>query len=290
MVFSSPVSLRSLLLAAALAGPLPPAQAADLVLGIQPVLSPERTVEVYAPLADYLGERTGHTVHIEPSRNFYSYWTRMNRGEFDLALDAAHFTGYRIRKLGYEVLAALPDTVSYTLVSAGDNLIFSSDELVGKPVATMGPPSLGAIRLEQLYDNPMREPLFRTTNTAEESVEMVLRGEAVAAMVPTPLVSEYPNLNTIQVTAPTPHLAFSAGDRVPLNVRVALRTTLIGMSKDERGREILSQARLAGFVPTDAETYAAFSGLLEHSRVSLHSEKREWNANTTDVALAAPAK
>ncbi|MCB1738596.1 MAG: PhnD/SsuA/transferrin family substrate-binding protein [Gammaproteobacteria bacterium] len=282
------LSPRSLVLAACLAVPLLPASADEFVIAVQPVLSQARTMEVYAPLADYLSERTGHEIRIEPSRNFYSYWTRMNRGEFDLVLDAAHFTGFRIKNLGYEVIAALPDTVSYSLVSAGSDLILSADELIGKPVATMGPPSLGAIRLEQLYDNPMREPLFLTTDTASDAIDMVLSGKAVAAMVPTPMVNGYRKLNTIQITESTPHLAFSAAKRVPLNVRVALRTALIGMNSDERGSEVLAALRLPGFELTDTETYTAFAGLLEHSRVRLRPNDRK--VEVTDVALAPPAE
>ena len=134
----------------------------------------------------------------------------------------------------------------------------------------------------------MREPLFLTTDTASDAIDMVLSGKAVAAMVPTPMVNGYRKLNTIQITESTPHLAFSAAKRVPLNVRVALRTALIGMNSDERGSEVLAALRLPGFELTDTETYTAFAGLLEHSRVRLRPNDRK--VEVTDVALAPPAE
>lgn len=256
---------RQTILAAALTAPLA-ASAADYTLAVQPVLTPERTTEVYTPLADYLSERTGLNIRIETSRDFYSYWTRIKREEFDFVLDAAHFTGYRAKNMGYQVLAALPDTVSYSLVSGPDHLIFSADELVGQPVATMGPPSLGAIRLEQLFDNPMREPLFRTAGTASEAIDMVRSGRVLAAMVPTPMVSRFDDLNTIAITEPTPHIAVSAAPHVPLQARVALRGVLTHMDNDARGNEVLAEMRLIGFEPASAKRYLPYARLIENSR------------------------
>lgn len=279
------------LIAAALCAPFATPFADSFTLAVQPVLTPDLTREAYAPLAEYLSARTGHDIRIETSRDFYSYWTRINREEFDFVLDAAHFTGYRAKNMNYQVLAAVPDTVSYSLVSGGDNLIFSPDELVGRPVATMGPPSLGAIRLEQLYDNPMREPLFRTAGTASEAIDMVRDGRAVAAMVPTPMVAQFADLNTIQVSAATPHIAVSAAPHVPQEVRVAIQGLLARMSKDEAGNQVLTTIRLAGFELASETRYLPYAELIESSRAQLNPTGATAPKRITKhLALASPAE
>lgn len=248
---------------------LPLAGAADTYrLAVQPVLTEARTAEFYAPLADYLSERTGQSVQIVTSRDFYSYWTRLNRGEFDFTLDAAHFTGYQLKNLGYQVLASLPDTVSYTLITAEDRLVLSADELIGKPVATMGPPSLGAIRLEQLYDNPMREPRLISTATAIESIEMVRSGRVAAAMVPTPLIAGQSDLNSVLTTTPTPHLALSSANTVPTDVRVAVQATLLSMSSDPQGSAVLVALQIPRFQSARATRYLPYASLIENSRAN----------------------
>ena len=195
---------------------------------------------------------------------------------------------------GGSAFASTLNTGDYRLDVAGGALTFNNRLELSLArqslrLSTLGPAlGLGAIRLEQLYDNPMREPLFLTTDTASDAIDMVLSGKAVAAMVPTPMVNGYRKLNTIQITESAPHLAFSAAKRVPLNVRVALRTALIGMNSDERGSEVLAALRLPGFELTDTETYTAFAGLLEHSRVRLRPNDRK--VEVTDVALAPPAE
>ena len=120
--------------------------AAEYFLAVQPILPEKELKESYQPLADYLSAETGHTITISTERNFLFYWTKMRKKEkgFDLVLDAAHFTDYRIKKQGYTVLAKLPDTVSFSIVSSEDNFILDVDELIGLRVATMPSPSLGA--------------------------------------------------------------------------------------------------------------------------------------------------
>lgn len=284
--------ITSTLALSALIGLSQTVTAGSYTLAIQPVLSAQRTIAVYTPLAQYLSAHTGHDIRIETSRDFYSYWTQMNRGEFDFLLDAAHFTGYRAKNMGYHVLAAMPDTLTYSLVSSSEHLVLGADELVGQPVATMGPPSLGALRLEALYSNPMREPHTRSVSTATDAIDMVRDGRAVAAMVPTPLAAEHNDLNIVLVTEPTPHLAVSASPKVPYDVRIAIQGALLGIKKDAEGGKILSDLRFVGFETTSAERYLPYAALIESSRVNLAlpSGNKTKPVAATDLALVQPAE
>ncbi len=284
-------TLKLALVAAVLAGSSTALHAAEFTLGIQPILSPNETISSFKPLADYLNRVTGHTIKIKTSQNFFTYWKRSQRGDFDLMLDAAHFTGYRAKHMNYTVLAKVEDSVSYTLVTAADNLIFDPSELVGKSVATIGPPSLGAIRLEQMFPNPMREPLIRTVSNSKEAINQVLAGQSVAAMVPTPLVGQFEGLNTVQITASAPHIALSASTKVPARVQSMIQKALLEAADSEQGRKMLETISLTGFENSDESVYAPYARLLEEGRLSLHGTQppsTEQDFMLTAVAMATP--
>ena len=60
-------------------------------------------------------------------------------------------------------------------------------DLTGRTIATLGAPSLGAVRLAELYPNPLRQPVIIEVDNSQQAVERVLYGQSRAAIVPTPV-------------------------------------------------------------------------------------------------------
>ncbi len=256
------VRLLCVLLALGLVAPA--ASAAIWQLAIQPILPRDRTVKAYTPLAEYLSRATGETIRIRASHNFVDYWESMRQPPgFDLVLDAAHFTDFRNQRMGYQVLAKLPDTVTYSLVTREDTLLFEPAELIGKRVATIPPPSLGGLRLARMFPNPLRQPVVIATRNAQESIDRLKRKQALAALAPTPLIRGDDSLNVVTTTDPVPHMALSASPRVPAELRVRLRTALLQASQRPAGKAMLEAIRLPGFVPADNRLYRGYARLLE---------------------------
>ncbi len=240
------------------------AEAAIWQLAIQPILPRERTVKAYTPLAEYLSQATGETIRIRASHNFVDYWESMRQPPgFDLVLDAAHFTDFRNQRMGYRVLAKLPDTVTYSLVTLEDTLLFEPAELIGKRIATIPPPSLGGLRLTRMFPNPLRQPVVIATRNAQESIDRLKRKQTLAALVPTPLIRGDDSLNVVTTTDPVPHMALSASPRVPASLRMKLRTALIEASQRPSGKAMLEAIRLPSFVPADNRLYRGYAQLLE---------------------------
>ncbi len=252
-----------LLLVLLLAPPLP-AEAAIWQLAIQPILPRDRTVAAYAPLAEYLSRATGETIRIRASHNFVDYWESMRQPPgFDLVLDAAHFTDFRNRRMGYRVLAKIPDTVTYSLVTREETFLFEPAELIGRRVATIPPPSLGGLRLAQMFPHPLRQPVVVATRNAQEAIERLKRRQALAALVPTPLIRGDTSLNVVTTTDPVPHMALSASPRVPPALQAALRAALLAAGNRPDGRAMLDAARLPGFEAADNRLYRGYARLLE---------------------------
>ena len=172
---------------------------------------------------------------------------RQNNG-YDLVLDAAHFTDYRTKKLGFKVLAKIPDTVSYSLIVGSGALVIDPIELIGKTVATPGAPSVGAARLNAMYPNPVRQPVIVDSGTAEESIQMLLKNKVQAAMVPTPLVSQQMaqggGISVVTTTEPIPHIALSAAPRPNAELREKVRAAVVnapnteGRAQDAQGHQL----------------------------------------------------
>jgi len=241
------------------------AQAAEYKLAIQPILSQHELIKIYQPLADYLTKATGHTITIATQRNFLFYWTKMRRGNkgFDLVLDAAHFTDYRIKKQGYTVLAKLPDTVSFSIVTSEDNFILDVEELIGMRVATMPSPSLGSLRLEELFPNPMRIPTYVWELNTTVAVDNIKSGAVDAAIIPTRMASTYENLNTVLTTEPVPHMALSASPDIPADVANTIRQALVNANTTDNGKKMLAQINMEKFEAADNDTYDGYAELLK---------------------------
>lgn len=242
-----------------------PLQALDLQLSIQPVLPREQILQAYQPLADYLSELSGHNISVKAHHNFLAYWADMRRSRgFDLVLDAAHFTDYRIQKKNYEVLAKLPDTVSFSIVTHEDDTIFEMEELVLKRVATMVSPSVGGIRLMNWFTDPLRQPRIVYAKNSNDAAQMVLDKKAFAAIIPTALVGGFEGLYMVDTAEPLPHMGFSAGPQVPADVKAAIKQALVTAKDTPRGQEMLTKINFAEFVATSADEYRGYERLLRN--------------------------
>ena len=254
--------LQLTLLLAIASGPLP-AAGEPVRLAIQPILTAESTAEYYGPLITYLREQTGLPVELATSSNFLTYWTQMKRGDYDLVLDAAHFTDYRIRELDYVPLAKMPGEVSYSLVTHPDTFIFEPAELNGKPVASLASPSLGMVRMLDLFPNPLRQPRILEAATTEAIIEMIESGEAVAGVIPTPLLNTYTQFNVVLTTEPAPHMTFSASPRLPAEARDRLQRALLEAGNTAEGQAMLEAIGFTALERPEVTIYSGYADLLE---------------------------
>lgn len=243
-------------------------QPQTLTLTVQPVLTPEKTIKAYAPLASYLSKATGKKIVVKAHVNFMAYWSTISKSpKYDFILDAAHFTDYRIKKMKYVVLAKIPDGVSYSIITLDENLLLDPQELIGKRVATLGSPSIGAARLDALFPNPLRQPISVEVANVDEGIKRLLSKNVFAAILPTPIVSremaQGKPINVVTTTKQVPHIALSASPSVDANTREAIRNALVNAHKTPAGRDMLKKIGFARFDPAKAEIYAGQSDLLK---------------------------
>jgi ABC-type phosphate/phosphonate transport system substrate-binding protein len=229
---------------------------------VQPIYKPDKIKAIYQPFVEYLKKETGATFNVIAEKSFLTYWIKMKKGKYDLIMDAAHFTDYRITHMDYQVLVKMPDTVTFSLITNSKEFIFDEKELVGKKLITFPPPSLGSTRLVKMFPNPLRQPRITSTNSAIQAIKAVQRGEYFAALVPTPMLNQFKNVNTVSTTQPVPHMAISASGSIDKELQSKIRVALLKASGSEQGRKMLNGLNITSFKTTTAKAYRGYEKLL----------------------------
>ena len=240
-------------------------QAETIRFTVQPILERDQSLQAYQPLVQYLESETGLDIQMVASVNFLTYWQQMLKGEFDMILDAAHFTAYRMDNNDYVPIAKLPGTVTYSLVTSPDLLILEPWELIGKKVATNEPPSLAMVRLLEMYPNPLRQPIFVESNSSEKALNLIESEKVDAAIVPTPMLNAFPDLNVVSTTDPAPHMTFSVAPTVTEEARQKLQNAMISAAETDQGKAMLARLNFEGFEKPDGYKYEGYEELLQET-------------------------
>ena len=249
---------RYILLAVALIGSSG-LHAQPLRMVAQPSYPPQQANRVYQPLADYIGEQIGRNVILVTPRSFQHHWLNTRRGEsFDLALEDAPITDFRIQRQDFVPLVRVAEPQTYSLAVSDPNYE-SLDDLVGVSIATMPAPSTGYLILAQWFPNPLRQPNIRSRASRwQDAVQDIFAYQTEAAIAPARLVEQYPQLTQIRTSEPLPGPAVSAATTLAPELRQAIRAALLALDESERGVAILEELNTAELVPASAEEYAGY--------------------------------
>lgn len=244
------------------------AGADELVLGISPLLDEAETRRQFQPLCDFLASAAQRPCRIVTHPNFLTYWETMRRGQvFNLLLDDAHFTDYRIQKMGYTVLVKMPHTVTYSLVVPQSSALRDPARLVGRRIATLGIPSLGAAFLNGLFPQASKQPIPVEVDNAADGLALLHAGKVEAAILPTPLVRDAivrgAALRVLLSTAPIPHMGLSAAPGIDPATRQVLQRALLQAGGSPAGKQLLDGLGIERFDPVTATIYKGQARILQ---------------------------
>jgi ABC-type phosphate/phosphonate transport system substrate-binding protein len=243
-----------------------PASAATYTFAVEPAYRPERTAEIYKPLLDYLDKATGEHFNLVTSRNYHFYWRDIHAAtKTDFAFDEAHIADYRITNESYVPLVRAAEPTSYTLVTSDPDLAKKGPQgLVGHSIITMPSPSLGYVLLLELYSNPVSQPDIRSTAAAwRDAIDSVFGGDVDAAIIPTWLKSQYPNLIAVKTTRQFAGPCVNAAAQVPDDIKQKVKDALIKLDTDEETAKVLIELGVGKFVPATAKDYSGSEKLLK---------------------------
>ncbi len=238
--------------------------ASALSFAIPPFLPQAELEKSFGPLLEQISQMTGLPIELKTFPSYLAFWQETRTGSpFDMALDSAPITDFRVQRQHWRVIAKLSGTVTQSLVTGPDAAILDPSELINKKIAVQPSPSVSALTLYQLFPNPVQQPEMVYVESNRDAAEKVLKGEVMAAIIPTPIVVGYPNLNTVTTTAPLPFLAVSVGPKVTDAQAKALRNALLDLDKTSTGQALLKASQLRAFEKANNAEYAGDEKLLE---------------------------
>lgn len=254
------------LVAAAALMPVPRAAlAAEVTLMVEPSYPPDQAAEVYKPLIDYLSTTTGHQFKLITPRNYHFFWRDLRQNTpVDLIFAEAHFTDFRIKRYNAAPLVRTAEKTSYTLLASDMLENPSLSALFGKSIVTMPSPSLGFALLLEFFPNPMSQPnILSTAASWRDGVEIVFGGEGDAAIVPTWLKEQYPNLVPIQTSREFPGAAISARADLDGSIRSDVTAALLKLHENPDMYNVLAEIGVSRFEEATAAEYDGAEKMLK---------------------------
>lgn len=253
------------LFALGLGGLSSPAEGADLKLMVEPIYTPDRQAEVYKPLIDYLNGATGHKITLLTPRNYHFFWRDIRQNApVDLVFAEAHFTDYRITRFQSVPLVRTAERTSYTLLGSDQLTETRLATMVGRNIVTMPSPSMGFALLLEFFPSPVAQPnILSTASSWRDGVEIVFAGEADAAMVPTWLKDQYPNLLPIQTSREFAGAAFTASATVDPQVQQDIKVALLKLHENPDAYNVINELGVTQFVETSAAEYQGAEQVLK---------------------------
>lgn len=231
----------------------------------EPIYPPDKAAEVYKPLIAYLTKATGEKFTLVAPRNYHFYWRDIKKVDgVDFALDEAHLADYRMARLNFQAVVRTAEPTSYTIVTSGDVGKKGLEGLVGKKIVSMPAPSLGYALLLTLYPNPIAQPdIESSANSWRDATEIVFAGEADAAVIPTYLQSQFPNLTPVKTTRQFPGTAVTAAPNVPDAVKQKVREALLKLDQDPSVASVLLELGITKFVDVKPGEYSGSESVLK---------------------------
>jgi hypothetical protein len=241
------------------------ALATEFKFAVEPNYTQDKQVEVYGPLIQYLNKTTGHHFTLVTSRNFQFFWRDIRQEvPVDFMFAEAHFTDYRMQRSGFVPLVKTAEKSSFTVLANEEVAKRGINSLIGYSVVTMPSPSLGFALLTEIFPDAIRQPnVLSSGKSWRDGVEMVFAEETDAAIVPTWLKDQYPNLIAMTTTREFPGAAVSAAPSVDAAARQAVTDALLKLHEDATAFEVLNELGISQFVPVTAEEYHGYDKLLK---------------------------
>jgi phosphonate transport system substrate-binding protein len=253
----------SLLIAAALLAGRARAEEAVYSVGVVPQFEARRLSEIWLPILEELGRRTGARFVLKGSENIPDFEAEFQSGKFDFAYMNPYHSLLANETQGYELLVRDGDRwLSGVLVVPVDSPYQDVSALDGQAISFPGPNALGASLLMRAELSGRfgldYQTVYSQTHTSAY-LNVVMGVTAAAGGVRSTLEGQPPEirerlrvLHTTQQVAPHPVVAHP---RVPEEVRRQVQRALIELGESEEGRALLAEIPIRRPVEARLEDY-----------------------------------
>ncbi|MDX9897091.1 phosphate/phosphite/phosphonate ABC transporter substrate-binding protein [Desulfofustis limnaeus] len=258
----------------------------DLRAGVASMITPVSTVRYYQQIIDYLGEKLGVPAEMVHRTTYDEIDLMLEQGQVDVAFICSLSYVLDNEKFGGELLV-VPQVAGKTVYQSviivhRDSNIEYFDDLENRSFVFVDPKSNSG-RLYPLYLLAKRHffpeqffDSFLYSYSHNKSVEMVAKKRADGASVDSIVYdymlatgSPYAEQTTIIHRSPPfgiPPVVVPPSTSPEL--KQAMRSILVNMHQDQKGKKILEQMRIERFVTTDDSSYDSIRAMLAFIRNS----------------------
>jgi phosphonate transport system substrate-binding protein len=253
-------------------------QATEYVIGIHPLHNPQRLMELYGPIADYMNSTIPEArFRLEASRNYEEFEKKLYSGHFAFAMPNPYQTLQSLQH-GYRIFGKMCDDEIFRgiILVRRDSGIQEVADLKGKVVAYPSATALAATMMPQyfLHTHGLNVNLDienRYVGSQESAIENVLRGHAAAAATwPVPwknFLAERPDMAAqLEVkweTKPLLNNGWVVRNDVPAGLVDQFAQGLFGLEDSKEGRAMLTRLPISCFEPAVNETYRPVADFLD---------------------------
>lgn len=247
---------------------------AEVVVGVFPRRSAQKTIKMFTPLANHLSDKLNEKFTIVVPKDFKTFWKMVEQKKFDLV----HYNQYHYilsnEKFGYRVIVANEEfgnrRISGALTVRRDSGIKSIQDLKGKTilfgggkkamVSYIAPTALlkkaglieGKDYTARFAKNPPNAVIgvYNKLATASGSGNVVLNVKSVTKSI---------DVNKLRILAKSDeivHLPWAVKSSMPKSKMKAIRSIMIGLKGTIQGDVILRSARVSGFYAVTDKDYA----------------------------------
>jgi len=240
------------------------ATAAELKFGVLPRLPEKELIDMFSPLAEYLGAETGVKVTLIIPKDFDSYTKQAIAGDFDIGFTNPYvYVAIKKAAPKAEPLALASEPESGTklrgvFIVANESPIQSIKELKGKNISFVDPGSAAgyiAQMLELKKAGIKKEDMTVTFAGKPPKVgEAVRDGKADAGGMPETVFKKLPfgyMLRIIGTTGDLPNWPIHTTKKTDKSIAAKVKEALLKLKpRTAQADRVLQKANIEGFVPT----------------------------------------
>jgi len=254
------------------------AQLTEYIIGIHPLHNPQRMMDLYGPIVEYINYKIPEAhFKLEASRNYEEFDRKLYAGHFAFAMPNPYESLLAL-KYGYRIFGKMADDENFRgiILVRKDSTINKISDLKGKAVSYPAQSALAATMMPQYYLQTHgidvdRDIENRYVGSQESSILNVYRGHVAAAAtwpVPWKLFSaEHPEwADQLLVKWETEALinnGWVVRKEVPAAIADKVAHLLFSLQETEQGRMMLNRLPLSRFEPATDATYQPVHQFLE---------------------------
>lgn len=242
-----------------------------ITIGFFPRRNAVTTIHNFKPLEIHLSKKLKRKVILQASKDFPSFWARVQQGKFDLV----HFNQYHYmvshKKFGYDVILKNKEfgesTITGSIIVRKDSGINSIKDLVGKKILFGGGTramqsyiyaryllEANGLKQSEYSIHFAKTPLNAILATYFKQADAAGSGDKNLQLAGISDLIDVPKLKYLVKGAQLAHLPWAVHESVPETIKKSIQTILAGLKNTEKGRDVLRAAELDSLeIATDAE-------------------------------------